>query len=164
MAGDEIEIEEMSEDRERLKVEEINQRNIALLRFILKFSAQHKEGFRLSDLIGELKNQAELYRQLMEGDLIFHTLLKLYDFGPLRIREWQKETHEVVANPTGELDLDFCLMAIAYNDPDLFGMASLQLIKPDEAMVKEEIRFSQGEECFGKSIQISDFFFVVEVK
>ena len=161
--GDEIEIEELREDRERLKVEEINGLNTALIRFILEFAARHKEGFRLSQLLGELKHQAELYRRLVEGDLLFHTLLKLYDFGPLQIREWKEEAHEVVANPTGELDLDFCLMGIAYTDPDLFGVASLQLFKPDEAIIKEEILLSQGEEHFSKSIQISDFLFVVEV-
>lgn len=162
--ADEIEIEELSEDRERLKVEETNRLNITLLRFILEFSAQHREGFRLSQLIGELKNQDELYHRLTQGDLLFHTLLKLYDFGPLKIREWKKEIHEVVANPTGELDLDFCLLGIEYDDPDLFGVENLQLIKPDEATVKEEILLSQGAERFSKSIQISDFFFVVEVK
>ncbi|MFZ3132423.1 MAG: hypothetical protein WA125_15345 [Desulfosporosinus sp.] len=159
-----IEIEELGEDKERLKAESINAANIELIRGILEFAAEKAEGFRFSQLLTTLKTQEDRYQRLLEGDLLFHSLLKLYDLSDINIREWQQEAHEVVVNATGELDLDYCLTCIEFDNPELFGIERLRIVKLGDQMLEEELVLRHGEEYFRKSISINDFFFEVKVK
>jgi hypothetical protein len=159
-----LEIEDLGEDRERQKTEKINNANIQLIRFILQMAAQHPEGFYLRQLISDLKSQEYLYGVLRKEDLLFHSLLKLYEISNINLKEWKQEEHEVVANATGEFDLDYCLTCIEYDDPDLFGIDNLRIIKRNEELIEEKIVFQRGEESFGKTIQISNFFFEVQAR
>ena len=84
--------------------------------------------------------------------------------GVIDIRGWKLEPHEVVANATGELDLNYCLTCLEYEHPDLFWIERLVITKQGEKVVEEEVIFRQGEGLFSKSISISDFFFEVRIK
>ncbi|MGI6119530.1 MAG: hypothetical protein ACOYIB_02995 [Desulfosporosinus sp.] len=159
-----IEIEELGEDQERLKAERINAAYIELMRCILEFAAEKPEGFYFSQLLTSLKTQEDLFQRLIEGDLLFHSLLKLYDLNDINIWQWQQEEHEVVVNPTGEFDLDYYLTCIEYDNPELFGIESLRVVKLSDKILEEEIIFRQGEGYFSKTISINDFFFEVKIK
>lgn len=160
--ADQIALEELGEDQERLRVERINEANTDLLSSILEFAGEHQAGFSLSEWVTQLQENEELFSRLTRDDLLYHSLLKLYDLGLIDLKKWQQEPHEVVANASGELDVAYCLTCIEYERPDLYGVKSLKIIKQGEKILDQDLIFRVGEETFSKKIRISDFYFEVK--
>jgi len=156
-----IAVEELGEDLELLRIKKINQANTEFIRSVLEFAAYKGAGFRFRDLFENLKGREDLFNQLIADDLIFRSMLKLYDLNVIKIKAWKEQHDEVVANATGELDVSYCLHRIEYNRPDLYGVERIQILQPDESVFEEEIIFRQDEVLFSRRVMISDFMFEV---
>lgn len=154
-------MEELGEDAELRKINRINDRNLELMRSLMEFANRKRESFRLSELIQDLQAQEENFRELTEDDLIFKTMLKLYDLQVIDLSRWRAEEEEVVANATGELDVSYCLYRLQYAQPDLFGIRRIIISKPDERLYEQEIEIYIGKEKLSRRIAISDFWIEV---
>ncbi|MEL7566658.1 MAG: hypothetical protein AAGU27_17510, partial [Dehalobacterium sp.] len=154
-------IEELGEDRELLKIKKLNEIHQAFIESILKFSAEQRKSFRFGEFFQYLKEQEDVYSFLMEGDLVFQAMLKLYDLHSINIKLWKEQQDQVVPNATGELDVEYCLHRISYDHPDLYGVTKIEISKPDEKIFEEEITFHRGEGLYSRRIAISDFLFEV---
>jgi hypothetical protein len=104
-----------------------------------------------------LQSNEPLFNELTADDLIFKTILKLYDLQVIDLNKWKAQQEDVVANATGELDVSYCLYRIEYAQPDLYGIKKLEILKPDEQLFEQEITTRIGEELFSRRIAISDF-------
>ncbi len=156
-----VAIEELREDTERLRIKQINDANTKFIRGILEFAADRGSGFRFGELFEYLKGREEVFDLLMADDLIFRSMLKLYDLNVIDLKAWKAQHDEVVANATGELDVSFCLYCIENDRPDLYGVEKIEIQKPDDSVFEQEILSRQGEVLFSRRITISDF--MVEV-
>jgi len=152
-----ISIEDLGEDIERLKVKKINDANTEFVRNILEFAVIKGAEFRFGELFEFLKSKEDIFNLLIADDLIFKSMLKLYDLNVINIKEWQAQHEEVVANATGELDVSFCLYCIEYDHPDLYGVEKIEFSKPDEIILEEKVNYREGDVLFSKRISISDF-------
>lgn len=159
--GEGLVIEELGEDLELLKIKRLNEIHRLFVQSILEFAEKQKGSFRFGELFPHLKEKEEVYSLLMQEDLIFQAMLKLYELGIINIQLWKEQQDEVVSNATGELDVEYCLYLIAYEYPDLFGVTKIEITKPDQAIFQEEITFRQEEGWFSRRIAISDFLFEV---
>ena len=156
-----VTVEELGEDTERLKIKRINEANTEFVRAILEFAAGKRAGFRFGELFEYLKGRADIFDLLLEDDLVFRSMLKLYDLNVIDLKTWQAQRDEVVANATGELDVSYCLYCIENSCPDLYGVAKIAIRKPDDSVFEQEILSRQGEALFSRRIIISDFMFEV---
>ncbi len=154
-------LEELGEDVELRKISKINDRNLELLGSLLEFAERKRESFRLSELMQDLETKTEVYKELTEDDLIFKTMLKLYDLQVIDLSKWREEQEEVVANATGELDVSYCLYRLEYVHPDLFGIKRIEICKSDEEVYEQEILTYIGQEKLSRRIAISDFWIEV---
>ena len=152
-----VSIEELEEDTERLRIKKINDANTEFIRSILEFAAVKRAGFRFGELFEYLKSQEDIFDLLIADDLVFRSMLKLYDLNIIDIKAWQAQHEEVVANATGELDVSFCLYYIEYEHPDLYGVEKIEISKADESVFEEEVLYRQGDVLFSRRIAISDF-------
>jgi len=152
-----IVVEELGEDRELQRISQINDCNIEFIRSILEFADRKRESFRFGELFHDLKSDENVFEKLTADDLMFKTMLKLYDIAVIDILKWKTQQGDVVANATGELDVSYCLYRIEYTHPDLFGIKRLEISKPDEQLFVQEIETHIGEEMFSRRIAISDF-------
>jgi hypothetical protein len=150
-------IEQLGEDVELLRIRQLNDVNTEFIRSLLEYAAGNRAGFRFSDWFTHLKTQDGVFNRLIGDDLIFKSMLKLYDLRLIDIAAWKAQHDDLVANATGELDVGFCLCCIEYNRPDLYGIGSLEVWKPDESVFEAEVLFSQGDAEFSKQVAISDF-------
>jgi hypothetical protein len=157
-------IEEMGEDMELLKIKRINDANTQLIRALLEWTAIKGESFRFSEFHTYLQSRPEIYNQIMEGELLFKSMLKLYDLNCIDIAAWQAERDEVIANATGELDISFCLHSIEYIRPDLYGVRKIEITKPDDNLFAGEVTYRQGDAVFSRKIVFSDLLIEVDVK
>lgn len=103
-----------------------------------------------------LKEQ-DVFDLLIDGDLVFKSMLKLYEMSVIDIKAWKAQHDEVVANATGELDVPYCLYCIEAKQPDLYGVERIEIQKPDECLFEEELSFRQGDALFSRCISISNF-------
>ena len=111
-----------------------------------------------------LQNQQDVFNQVVQGELLFKSMLKLYDLNSIDILAWQKSRDEVVANATGELDLNYCLHRIEFEQPDMYGVRSMEIKKPDEEMFEDDLSYSLNDAVFSRHILISDFLIEVDTK
>ncbi|MDR3541465.1 MAG: hypothetical protein P4L69_10940 [Desulfosporosinus sp.] len=154
-----IVVEELGEDKELQKIKKVNDSNIEFIRSILEFADRQRGSFRFSEFFQDLHNQEKekVFKELSADDLIFKTMLKLYDLQVIDLNKWKAQQEDVVANATGELDVSYCLYRIEYTQPDLYGIKKLEITKPDEQLWEQEIETHIGEEMFSRRIAISDF-------
>ncbi|MCL5780456.1 MAG: hypothetical protein M1119_05985 [Firmicutes bacterium] len=152
-----VAVEELGEDIERLRIKKINDANTEFIRSILEFAAGKGAGYRFGELFDYLKGREDIFNLIVADDLVFRSMLKLYDLNVIDIKAWQAQHDEVVANATGELDVGFCLYCIEKDRPDLYGVKRIEIRKPDESVFEEEVLFRQGDVLFSRRIAISDF-------
>jgi hypothetical protein len=98
-----------------------------------------------------------MYDQIMQGEQLFKSMLKLYDLNRIDIAAWQTRHDEVVANATGELDVSFCLYRIEYDRPDMYGIKGIEIQKPDESLFEDDIQYRQGDAIYSRHIVFRDF-------
>lgn len=152
-----IVVEELGEDTELRRIIKINDCNIEFIRSILEFADRKRESFRFGEFFHDLESNENVFKELTADDLIFKTMLKLYDLQVIDIFKWKAQQEDVVANATGELDVSYCLYRLEYSQPDLYGIKKLEISKPDEQLFEQEIETHIGEEKFSRRIAISDF-------
>jgi hypothetical protein len=152
-----VPIEQLGEDGELQRIRQLNDVNTELIRSLLEYAAGNRTGFRFSDWFTHLQAREDVFNRLLGDDLIFKSMLKLYDLHLIDIAAWQARHDDLVANATGELDVGFCLYRIEYDRPDLYGIRSLEIWKPDESLLETEIQFHQGDAGLSKRVAISDF-------
>jgi hypothetical protein len=150
-------IEQLGEDTELRRIRHLNDANTEFIRSLLEYAAGNKDEFRFSEWFDNLKKQESAYNPLVADDLVFKSMLKLYDLRLIDIRAWKAQQEDLVANATGELDVGFCLYSIEYTRPDLYGVGSLEISKPDESVFEVEILSLQGDAQFSRRVAISDF-------
>lgn len=156
-AAEGVTIEELGEDTELLRIKKINEANTEFIRTILEFAVAKGVGYRFGELFEYLKGRESVFNLLIADDLVFRSMLKLYDLNVIDIKAWQAQHDEVVANATGELDVGFCLYCIENKNPDLYGVSKIKISKPDESIFEEEVGLCQGDVLFSRRIAISDF-------
>jgi hypothetical protein len=150
-------VEQLGEDTELRRIRHLNDVSTEFIRRLLEYAAGNVSGFRFSEWFDNLKKQESVYDRLVADDLVFKSMLKLYDLRLIDIRAWKAQQDDLVANTTGELDVGFCLYRIGYVRPDLYGAVSLEISKPDESLFETEILSRQGDAWFSRRVAISDF-------
>ena len=123
----------------------------------MEFADRKRQSFRFGEFFQDLEQNSNVLNQLTEEDLIFKTMLKLYDLQVIDLNKWKTQQENVVANATGELDVSYCLYRLEYSQPDLFGIKKLEISKPDEQLFVRELETQIGEGKFSRRIAISDF-------
>ncbi len=162
-AAEGVSMVELGEDQELQKIKRINAAHIELIRSILELAAVKGCSYRFSELYSCLQSRPDIYNQLMEDDQLFKSILKLYDLNIIDIAVWQAQHEEVVANATGELDVNLCLCHIQYDRPDMYGIRKISIQKPDDRLFEDDLRYMQGEAVYSKHMIISDFLIEVDI-
>jgi hypothetical protein len=159
-----VPIADLGEDMEWLKIKSLNEVHIELIRVILELAALQGTSFRFSELHAYLQSRPDIYEQIVQGEQLFKSMLKLYDLNRIDIAAWQTRPDEVVANATGEMDVSFCLHRIAYDRPDMYGVKAIVVQKPDDNLFEDDILYRLNDAIFSQHIIISDFIIEVYMK
>ncbi len=158
-----VSMEELGEDREWAWIKKMNDAHVELIRAILQLGAARGSAYRLSELYLHLQARPDIFTPLAEEDLLFKSMLKLYDLNTIDIQAWQAGHEQMVANATGELDVNLCLGRIEYDRPDLYGVRKIIISKPDEAVFEDDVSYTREDVVFSRHIVISDFLIEVDV-
>lgn len=155
-------VEALDEDRELERVQSLNEAHVALMKLLFRFAAESRDSFYFSELVDKLQETPQLLGELMQENILFTDMLKLYEIGSIDVAAWQAAPDEVVMNATGELDIDYCLHRLSFEDPLLYGIAELKFTKPDDTLVTREIRCQKEQEWYRQQVTFTDL--LIEVK
>lgn len=152
-----VTVEKLGDDGELLIIKRHNDANTEFIRAILEFGAEKRMVYRFGELFAYLKQNDDVFNLLLDDDVVFRSMLRLYDLSVIDVQNWQAQHDEVVANATGELDVSFSLCRIESQRPDLYGVRKIEITKPDDKVFEEEISYRKGDVLFSRRILISDF-------
>src|SRR5690606_31170093 len=124
---------------------------------LLSFAAARREDFYFSELVDELRQEPEILGELMQENLLFTDLLRLYEIGSVNVAAWQAAPDEVVSNAAGELDVGYCLHRLSFEEPLLFGIAELTFSRGRGAEVYRELEYCRQVRRYRQPVTFTDF-------
>ena len=86
-----IVVEELGEDIELRRISQLNDINLEFIRSLLEFANRRRESFRFGEFFQDLKNNQTIFKELTTDDLIFKTMLKLYDLQVIDLKKWKTQ-------------------------------------------------------------------------
>ena len=137
---DYIEKEVLTEDREKERVEKINQVYIDLLKDLIQSTLDHNGIIHLQDYIDGVKQKESQFHRFVEDRLLFTTILKLYDIGSIDITAWMAQSSKVVMNLSEEFNLEYCLSKLIEETDLLSSIQKIEITKPEQATFEVEIK------------------------
>ena len=106
-AGDAgILIDEIEEDLEKERAERINRIYLEILRSVLEEATKKEGSIDFKSYLNALKKDPEKFQALTQENLLFLTILKLYEMETLDIRAWKESEKLFLGNLTEEFNVD----------------------------------------------------------
>lgn len=99
-------VDEMKEDVEKEHNEIINRIYLKILLSIVEEAGKRDGSIEFKALCEELKKDEETFRALTHENLLFITILKLYEMETLDVSAWRESDRTFLGNITGEFNVD----------------------------------------------------------
>ncbi|HHW08212.1 MAG TPA: hypothetical protein GXX34_11910 [Clostridia bacterium] len=155
-------VESLEEDLELERIQRLNEAHVTLMKLLFQFDAGETDAFYLSELVDQLEARPQLLGELMTENLLFTDMLKLYEIGAIDVAAWLDAPDEAIMNATGELDVDYCLHRLFFEEPSLYGVAELKFTKAGDSPVFKEIRYQRQQQWYRQQVTFTDL--LIEVK
>lgn len=81
-------VEALDEDRELERVQSLNEAHVALMKPLFRFAVESRDSFYFSELVDKLQENPQLLGKLMQENLLFTDMLKLYEIGSIDVAAW----------------------------------------------------------------------------
>lgn len=104
-----IPVDESTEDVEKQRQEKIHRIYLRILLVLVEEARKRQGELDLRTLCEELQKDPENFRILTQENLLFLTMLKLYEMETLDVSAWRKSGREFLGNITGEFNVDALL-------------------------------------------------------
>lgn len=102
-------VDELQEDLEKTKNEKTNLSYLKIMKSIAEIAMEKGGETDFRTLCQELKKEEETWARLIEGNLLFITMLKLYELEKLDVEAWRRSKSTFLGNPTSEFNIDALL-------------------------------------------------------
>lgn len=149
-------LKESKEIEERIKKR--NKAHIEVINTLLNYASIHKEGFTFKDYIQSI-NENENLADILEENLIFMQMLKLYAIGSINIEEWEDENTNSEIEANGEFDLSYCLRMIKKESPNFYGVKKITIKRTDEKLEFEQFVLDEKDKA---KVEMTNFKIEVE--
>lgn len=107
-------VDEVKEDVEKERNEKINSSYLKILTYIVEEARKREGNIDFKTLCAELQKDHEEFNSLMEENLLFITMLKLYEMEILDVRAFRESDKSFLGNSTGEFNVDALLHQLIY--------------------------------------------------
>jgi len=102
-------VDELQEDVEKIQNEKINRSYLHIMKSIVEEANEGEGETNFRTLCLELEKDSKMWEALIEGNLLFITMLKLYEIEVLDIEAWRHSDRTFLGNPTSEFNIDALL-------------------------------------------------------
>lgn len=109
-----IPVDEIQEDVEKERLEKIQEIYLRILVRLVEEARKRGGEMDFRTFCDELQKDPEEFRALTQENLLFITLLKLYEMETLDVSFWRKSDRTFLGNATGEFNVDALLYLLLY--------------------------------------------------
>lgn len=155
-----IETEDFAEDAEQQKAEELSDLYVEIMDYIFLHVLENEGDISFLELLDLLEKDEERFSRFVQGHVLYTTVLKLYDIGPIDIHAWQHEQERMVVNLSEEFNLEYCLDRLLVEGSAYQQLLSLELSKIPGSPIEVS---RNTEEGFIEKIEVSNFRIKAEI-
>lgn len=155
-----IEKDDLSNEEETKRLEDISQRHVNVLKVLLEKIIQGRR-INLSEIIDWLKeNDIKMYEEFCRERDLFKIAFKLYDIENIRLKDFYENKGTVLMNPAEHFNMERSLMLL---QKKISGIEKINCIRVSKAEteIAEMFEFTENEIIYKGEVKMSDLIFEV---
>lgn len=149
-------VDEVKEDVEKERNERINTIYLKILTCIVEEARKREGSLDFKTLCSELQKNSEEFNSLMEENLLFITMLKLYEMETLDIRAFRESDKSFLGNSTGEFNVDALLHQLIYRGSPFESIEKLIFQKIENDSFNMVLEEKSDNLLFRKTIEVDN--------
>lgn len=149
-------VDEVKEDVEKVRNEKINEIYLKILLSIVEEAKKREGTIDFRALCQELQKDHEVFKSLMEENLLFITLLKLYEMETLDVRAFRESDRSFLGNSTGEFNVDALLHQLIYRGSPFESVEKLIFQKIEKDSFDIVLEEKSDTLLFRKTIEVDN--------
>ncbi len=154
--GEGILVDEIKEDVEKEKNEKINGIYLRILISIVEEAGKRDGSIDFKTLCDELQKNSEEFNSLMQENLLFITMLKLYEMETLDVRAFRESDRQFLGNSTGEFNVDALLHQLIYRGSRFETVDHLKFSKIEQDSFEIVIEEKSDTLLFRKTVEVDN--------
>ena len=125
-------VEEMKEDVEKERNEKRSEVYLNILKSMVEEAEKREGTLDFKTFCEVLQKNPEEFQDLTKENLLFITMLKLYEMETLDVKAFRESDKTFLGNPTGEFNVDALLYQLLYRGSAFESIDKIQFQKIDE--------------------------------
>jgi hypothetical protein len=125
-------VEEMKEDVEKERNEKRSEVYLNILKSMVEEAEKRDGTLDFKTLCEVLQKNPEEFQDLTKENLLFITMLKLYEMETLDVKAFRESDKTFLGNPTGEFNVDALLYQLLYRGSAFESIDKIQFQKIEE--------------------------------
>ena len=125
-------VEEMKEDVEKERNEKRSEVYLNILKSMVEEAEKREGTLDFKTLCEALQKDPEEFQDLTKENLLFITMLKLYEMETLDVKAFRESDKTFLGNPTGEFNVDALLYQLLYRGSAFESIDKIQFQKIEE--------------------------------
>lgn len=125
-------VEEMKEDVEKERNEKRSEVYLNILKNMVEEAEKREGTIDFKTFCEVLQKNPEEFQDLTKEDLLFITMLKLYEMETLDVKAFRESDKTFLGNPTGEFNVDALLYQLLYRGSAFESIDKIQFQKIEE--------------------------------
>jgi len=149
-------VDEVKEDVEKERNERINHVYLKILTYIVEEASERDGTLDFKTLCQELQKDHEEFNSLMQENLLFITMLKLYEMEILDVRAFRESDKSFLGNSTGEFNVDALLHQLIYRGSPFESVEKLIFQKIEKESFDIVLEEKSDTQLFRKIIEVDN--------
>ena len=104
-----IPMDELTEDLEKLRAEKVNKTYLSILESMAEEAVKEDYETTFKNYCEVLMDDESKWKAVTEENLLFTTILKLYEIENIDIKAWRESSENILINQTDEFNMDYLL-------------------------------------------------------
>jgi len=104
-----IPMDELTEDLENLRAEKVNKAYLSILESMAEEALKEDNETTFKNYCEVLMADESKWKAITEENLLFTTILKLYEIENIDIKAWRESSENILINQTDEFNMDYLL-------------------------------------------------------
>lgn len=151
-----IEFVLLSEDVEKVEAEKVNGIYIAIMESLAEAALLSDGEITFEAYIRQLMEDEKSFLALTEDNLLFITLLKLYEMETIDVRAWRDSSESILINMTDEFNIDYLLYRLQEESKVYGRMDSISFTKIPEETFTFKAPGRKDEYSFSKKVEVDN--------
>lgn len=149
-------VEEMKEDVEKERNEKRSEVYLNILKSMVEEAEKREGTLDFKTFCEVLQKNPEEFQDLTKENLLFITMLKLYEMETLDVKAFRESDKTFLGNPTGEFNVDALLYQLLYRGSAFESIDKIQFQKIEEESFTILLEEQTDEVLYRRTIEVDN--------